>query len=280
VRVVRHTDAADFLEATMAFRAGEPALTNILGSVATSVVAGHRYDDQFWYSVVDESAGVVGCAIRTPPHLLAVAPMKPAATLALVEVLREVDPNLPGVVGPRPTAELVAARLGRPTRESMVELVRVLGDYRPPTSATPGSSRAARDDEFDLLVSWMTDFHAEAGLLSPSKTELRETISARTRERALLLWSVGDEPVSIGGHAALVATPGATVGRVGPVYTPTEHRARGYGTAITATVVESLRPRCDLIMLFTDASNATSNGIYARLGFEVAAEVVELQFES
>jgi predicted GNAT family acetyltransferase len=67
------------------------------------------------------------------------------------------------------------------------------------------------------------------------------------------------------------------VGRVGPVYTPAEHRRRGYGAAITSAVVEHLLPLTTTVMLYTDAANPTSNGVYERLGFRVVADVVDLE---
>jgi predicted GNAT family acetyltransferase len=78
------------------------------------------------------------------------------------------------------------------------------------------------------------------------------------------------------GHAPLVDTPAGPVGRVGPVYTPPDLRRQGYGAAATAAVVASLEPRCALVMLYADAANPTSNGVYERLGFREAARVVEL----
>jgi predicted GNAT family acetyltransferase len=89
---------------------------------------------------------------------------------------------------------------------------------------------------------------------------------------------VFDEPVAMGGHASLVPTPAGVVARIGPVYTPRSLRGRGFGTAITAALVEHLQSRSDLIMLFTDSGNPTSNGIYERLGFNYEDEFVELEF--
>jgi predicted GNAT family acetyltransferase len=60
------------------------------------------------------------------------------------------------------------------------------------------------------------------------------------------------------------------------VYTPERLRRRGYGAAVTAAVVEHLLPRTVAILLYTDAANPTSNGIYERLGFSHVADVVDL----
>ena len=93
----------------------------------------------------------------------------------------------------------------------------------------------------------------------------------------LWLWERRGEPVSLAGHAPPVSTPAGMVGRVGPVYTPVQHRGRGYGSAITHAVSATLRPQCSIVMLYTDAANATSNAVYERLGYTAVADVVEIQ---
>jgi predicted GNAT family acetyltransferase len=60
------------------------------------------------------------------------------------------------------------------------------------------------------------------------------------------------------------------------VYTPEPLRGRGYGSAVTAAMVESLQPHSTSIMLFADADNPASNRVYERLGFEVRATHVEV----
>jgi predicted GNAT family acetyltransferase len=66
------------------------------------------------------------------------------------------------------------------------------------------------------------------------------------------------------------------VARIGPVYTPPHERGRGYGTAITHALAEALSRECAIVMLYTDAANAISNGIYEQLGFTVVADWVEV----
>ena len=65
------------------------------------------------------------------------------------------------------------------------------------------------------------------------------------------------------------------VGRIGPVYTVPEARGRGIGAAITAVVTRDLLAEGATVMLFADADNATSNGVYERLGFRAVDELIE-----
>jgi predicted GNAT family acetyltransferase len=60
----------------------------------------------------------------------------------------------------------------------------------------------------------------------------------------------------------------AGVARVAPVYTPPEHRGRGYGAAATAAVSrQALDEGAADVVLYTDLDNAATNRLYARLGY-------------
>lgn len=278
MRVVQHPTAAQFLSATESFRGQHPTLTSIIGSVATSIVTGKSYSDEFWYVVEDERGSVVGCAMRTPPWLLAVSPMDGTAALALAQVLRLSDPDLPGIVGPREVALTLADALGKRGTSALTEFVRVLHAYRPPLPVE-GAARPVTRADMELVRAWWLQFALDAGLAMRDTATLDEDLTAMIGEERLHLWEVAGQTVAFGGHAALVSTPAGVVARIGPIFTPEALRGRGYGTAITAAMVEYLQPRSDLIMLFTDADNPTSNGIYERLGFDYEGEIVEIEFE-
>jgi predicted GNAT family acetyltransferase len=76
-------------------------------------------------------------------------------------------------------------------------------------------------------------------------------------------------------HSPIVEVPSGSVARIGPVYTPPEMRRRGYAGHLTAAVSANLIEQGLGLMLFTDAANATSNGVYTRLGYEKVDEIVE-----
>jgi predicted GNAT family acetyltransferase len=67
--------------------------------------------------------------------------------------------------------------------------------------------------------------------------------------------------------------------RIGPVYTPPEHRRRGYASAAVAAVcADALARGARQCLLFTDLANPTSNKIYAAVGFRRVADWEELEF--
>ena len=49
MRAVTVDSAMEFLSQTEKFRAEEPLLTNLIGTVAAAVAAGRRYDECFWW---------------------------------------------------------------------------------------------------------------------------------------------------------------------------------------------------------------------------------------
>ena len=69
--------------------------------------------------------------------------------------------------------------------------------------------------------------------------------------------------------------------RVLAVYTPPEHRGRGYGGAVTAAVTQAaLDAGADDVVLFTDLANPTSNALYQRLGYRPIEDRAVVEFTS
>ena len=82
-------------------------------------------------------------------------------------------------------------------------------------------------------------------------------------------------PVAQASARAVVAG----MSRIGPVYTPPEHRNRGYAAAVTAAAARwALDQGARHVLLYTDLANATTNRLYPRLGFRPHHDVLELRF--
>jgi len=258
-----------FLEATLDLRAADPVRTNVIGSIAQGVINGRRYERETWF-VAENDGVVVGAAAWTVPHKLIVSPMSADAARAIGACAAGLGIPVPGVVGDEATCRAVVDGIGRDAEMGMRERILVLHDYLPPRPV-PGVPRLTGESDSDFVVAWLDQFMIDAGI---------PVVDTRAAERAsrgrLWLWEVDGAPVSMAGHAPIITTPSGNVARLGPVYTPESLRGHGYGSAVTAAVTEHLRPRAGTVMLYTDASNPTSNAIYERLGYIHEHDVVEL----
>ena len=269
LRVRQLPTAHDWLAATESLRGTDPVLMNVPGSIAESVAAGAVYDDELWLAVLEDD-GVVGCAVRTAPWPAVVGPMPHEAARLLGRWIQENAGPLEGVIGPADTVASMSSGGGCSLQVRMREVVRVL---QTPISPSPcaGSIRSATPADVPLLAQWFVDFHQEAKL--PVAAREDQVLRAVHDER-LWVWQDG-VPVAMGGHARVVSTPGGTVGRIGPIYTVPGRRKQGDASALTHDIAMRLTRSCDIVMLIADADNSASNSIYERLGFEVAAELVE-----
>jgi predicted GNAT family acetyltransferase len=199
--------------------------------------------------------------------------MPELATAALAAAVADADPQVPGVTGPDVVVRAFASALpgARRLEVTMHDVVLVLGTLVEPVGV-PGEVVVAQPDEMTALLAWHEQFAIDAGL---PMHDMESSIRSRLDAAALLWWNVDGEHVSLAGHTQPVAVPGGSVGRIGPVFTPHQHRRHGYASALTAAVVRRMLPGCSTVMLFADTANPTSNGVYERLGFRPVAEVVE-----
>ena len=89
------------------------------------------------------------------------------------------------------------------------------------------------------------------------------------------MWEVDGVPVAQATARPVVAG----MSRIGPVYTPPEHRRHGYGAAVTAAASRwALGAGARCVVLFTDATNPTTNALYPRLGYRYRHDAVMLEF--
>jgi uncharacterized protein len=75
------------------------------------------------------------------------------------------------------------------------------------------------------------------------------------------------------------ARPTAKTISINAVYTPPEHRRRGYATALVAAVSEEgLRRGKAACVLYMDISNPTSNSIYQKIGYRPVSDARNYRF--
>ncbi len=240
-----------------------------------------------YLAVVQDGDEIVAAAVRTPPYNVVLSVIAPGCLAPAVEPLARdlyatYGTALPGALGPSQVSrafaehwQTVTEQPYRPgTKERIYQLEQVL-----PVTGVPGSMRRASEAERELLARWVVAFDAEAlgGREAPDERQWVEMmLSAAPDLRGLWLWEDG-QPVSMAGYG------GRTLRgmRIGPVYTPREHRGKGYASALTAGVSQMLiEGGRQFVFLFTDLANPTSNHIYQQIGYRPVCDVDVYEFSA
>jgi predicted GNAT family acetyltransferase len=225
---------------------------------------------------VHDGPELVGAVLRTPPYPFILNELPAAAVDAAVTALRDVDPDAPGVVGPREVAEAFAdtwtAHTGASWKVARETRLYRLGDLTPPD--TTGTARVATADDLAVLVPWLDAFRRETH--GPEDVDPVEHLRlAHAGGDGSVLWELDGVPVSW----AKATAPRHGMSRVAPVYTPPEHRGHGYGSAVTAAASRwALDQGVTAVLLFTDLANPTTNSIYQKIGYRPVLDTVELAF--
>ena len=285
-----HEDPAAFLDVAGEHLAAEPVLSTVVATVTAT--RGGRWDlargtGPRWWLTAHDGGRVVGVAMRTAPfapYPLYVLPMPDEAALALARALHERGEPLLGVNGALPAAELVGAETARLVGGEVAVAEHTCGCTTVTTGGAAasgaGPAAAATPDDLDLVlrvVPRVRRRRRRAGRprgRAPACTSRRRRTHARP-DRAGRVWLWEDEhgePVHLTG----VNPPAYGVARIGPVYTPREHRGRGYASAAVAEVSRMLLDEGLRVCLFTDQANPTSNRVYEALGYRPVVDMANL----
>lgn len=271
-------DVVSFAARVVPFLSRQPVRHSVILTLLDARVRGSVVDRTPPVCGYATDAGeVVGVALRTPPWKLSLSAMPAGAAVALEEALWHADPGAPAVFGPVQVAGVFAerrsARTGRPVRAGMAQRIYELGELVRPD--VPGLARPAGPAEVPTAARWWQTFAAEA-VPGEQAGDAEPAVRRRMDAGTLMLWWDGGRPVSMAGYVG----PVAGVARVAPVFTPPEHRRRGYGSAVTAACsAHALARGADAVMLYTDLANPTSNAIYQRIGYRPVADAADFHLD-
>ena len=279
MRLVRHPDAAAFAAVALPYLAVDPArhtitltmLDGLLRSGAPPALAMTLHEDDV----------LVGAVLRPADRGILVSGLPPRYAGVVAAALA--GTQLPGAVGPVAEAEAFAEAWTAPVQHRFDQRLFALGTLTPPVGV-PGAARPATAADAALLGAWRAAFTAETGVgqtgsRPPPEVAVGQTGSHPPPEVAVgpgeWLWQVDGVPVAQASARPVIAG----MSRIGPVYTPPEHRRHGYGAAVTAAASRwALDVGARLVVLFTDAGNPSTNALYPRLGFRYRHDAVMLEF--
>ncbi|MEV6410614.1 GNAT family N-acetyltransferase [Kribbella sp. NPDC051718] len=269
------TDPADFQATVFPFLEQDPVLhTLIMSNVSDRAASQYEPEPSYFVSVHDDAGEVTGAAMRTPGRRVYVGALRADLAAEVAEAYFEVLPELGGVAGDRAAVTAFGQRWSElsgadraPWTESAGTRLHQLEALTPLTA--PGSLRPMRATDVQLAHDWILDgFPEEAPFLEPNWAE------HKLAQGTLWIWEANGEPVSMAAYRH----PVFGVSRVGPVYTPPDHRRHGYAGALTGEVTAKLLAQGIKPCLYTDLANPTSNKIYAQLGYLPVTDFVDLIF--
>lgn len=274
-------DLDGFLAHAGGFLRSRPDLHTVALTVTEALRTGglHTYGEEApVFGVLERAGQVRAVSFRTPPFRLNVTPLAPDEADALAARLAALGQPVPGVVAARDTAEAFARAWHRHTgaKATVHQSQRLyrLGTLTTPHPAPPGRARIVGEGDREQLMRWRGEFAeavGDAGARDPA-----EWADSRIAYGGIMFWESEDgTPLSMAGVTPVVA--GQV--RVAPVYTPPHLRGHGYAGAVTAAVSRAvLATGIREVLLFTDLSNPTSNGLYQRIGYRAVADFVVYDF--
>lgn len=263
---IAEPDLAAYGERVLPWLERDPVRNTVPSTILMTRLDGTVEPDGMWTAwLAGDDGEVAAIALRTPPLgvLMTPLPAGAAATLAAVA-----PADLPGAHGPTPdVGEFCAAYAARTgataARTTTSHLYRL--DALVPPPPVPGRLRPMVPDEAPLLLRWLDEFAAVTGGGTGNDLATCERLIRRGGRR---VWEVDGRPVCLVG----CTPPVAGVPRIAPVWTPPEHRRRGWATAATAATCELLLgDGAPAVVLFADDANPTAVGVYTRLGFRPVA---------
>lgn len=279
MRLDRYDSADDFLAAAGPWLTEREAEHNLILGIAGAVARGSlRPEEPPYFASVGDGRRPLAAALRTGWNLVLSEVDDPAALELLVDDLAEDD--VPGVTGPPGAVDRLAAlwtaRRGGSVKRLLEERIYRLAHVTPPKPA-PGRPREATLSDRDLIVEWFVAFHDEALPAEGGDAARRRVVDWTPEARRYWFWEDGGVPVCMVGAGHL--TPNGI--RIGPVYTPSAHRGRGYASNLTAFVSQQLldegRRFC---FLYTDLANPTSNRIYQAIGYRPVTDALAVAFSA
>jgi ribosomal protein S18 acetylase RimI-like enzyme len=274
-----YSDPAAFRAAVFPFLLRQEALHNVMLSVVNAVVDEPTRYPRYYLGVISQGDKVVGATWMTPPYALGLSDMPIEAVDLVIQAAENYPDPVNGVFGATEPADYFCrewtgkhARTVRHTmRQGVYQLKKVIALSNP----TAGRMRTATQADFDLLVDWNLQFYIDCKLPEHEyKNSIPEAHRAIEKQNRFL-WETDSGVVAMAG--AVGESPSGV--RFSWVYTPPAFRGRRYASQLMQYASQFLLDRGKkLCFLYTDLTNAASNSVYQRVGYEKVGECVSHEF--
>ncbi len=240
-------------------------------------------DDAVWS---DKKKKIKIIALRTPPMSLNLyAPdniIAPEAVKTIVEYIRTINQNennickINGVISESRLADMFLSYIGLDVKyrsDMTIQVMRKLNDVK----TVDGTLRLFCEKDLEYLPRWICGFRDDCNLTEDyNEEEVRNQLKDSLGWMLQYIWEIEGVPVSM----ARMKRKCEHGMHIGPVYTPPEHRNRGYSTACVKALCEIAMKmeNTEYCSLFADILNPISNRVYHKLGFCDVCNYSDIKF--
>ena len=282
IEIITHNDAKELISLSGAYLERNESENNLPIGLAYRLA-----EDPYYYTSelplllsILEQGRVVGVVVMTPPKRIILSRIDTdiqTAIVPLVHHLREIDVQIPGVVGPAAAAQAFADCWVEDMPGVSVKLSKRMRVFEAKSVAnlplSSGKLRFARPDDHTLMTLWIVGLSEALG--EPVNfDDAKSRAEKLVKDQQLYIWD-NEGPVSIAG----VSRPMRNGTTIGAVYTPPEHRGKGYATSCVLLLTKKLlSDGYSFCSLYTDLANPTSNSIYTKIGYVPIDDALELDF--
>ncbi|MCD4651607.1 MAG: GNAT family N-acetyltransferase [Candidatus Cloacimonetes bacterium] len=229
------------------------------------------------HCVVSEDGEPVAIAIITIPHKLLIycqPGYEEKALPAIAKYFNSLPCRIPGVLSEASLSERFAGLWSELTGDTLKIAMRQ-GIYRcdkaEPVPPAEGKMRIADGIDVVMLTHWVQQFQEYLHQPISEEEALKYAVAHVNNIR---IWDNN-------GAVCMAATLRPTVNAIciSLVYTPEEHRGKGYATALVQQLTkEMLTKKYRFCVLHTDMDNPISNSIYMKIGYNKRADYTEYDF--
>ena len=272
--VTRHRLADEFLVLAKPLLMRAEAENNLILGIAQGIARSPSAASNPYLATVSDGRRLLACAVHIAPHKIVITRSDRDATDALAQDAFDAIPQVEAVTGPAQSAmdfALAWSRLSgiEPVAGMRFRIHETRTAPEEVLPAVPGRFRPAIGADQPLLASWLVAFAAEAELTGP--LDAPRIVADSIGRGRLFVWDDG-HPSSMAGWAG--KTPNGV--RINLVYTPPEHRRKGYGAAcVRAITAQLLADGNTFCWLYIDLSDEAAATLFTRLGYRPVSDVAE-----
>ncbi len=277
MKVYRYEDASQFYERVKDYLLRDEALHNVQLALCHSLIHNpESFKEKPLLATVEAEGDIVAVAMRTQPRNLLLSKIQDFGAIeAIAQNLYLTENSLAEVNAPNAEAKAFAETWRSLTSQSY-EIKMALRAFQlkqiEKISQATGELRQATERDRQLLIDWFEAFVVEALGIAATNTE--RAVERHLQRGTAYLWQ-DETPVSMACNVGI--TPNGA--RISTVYTPPEHRGKGYASSCVAALSQTLLSRGHkYCFLFTDLANPTSNHIYQAIGYQSVGDLYDYSF--